>query len=382
MPVLHQKSPPTLSPKPLQPMVFCNSGTHLPCQKAVHLFLPSCTILILFFFLPSVNSLYFNFSEFVPNAPNIGYEGDAFSSGRVIELTKNQRDVSINGSVGRAFYSQPVRLWDSQTGRLTDFTTHFSFIINAFNQSNYGDGLAFFLAANGSYIPPASAGGQLGLFSSNPTLNSTGNQLVAVEFDSFMNEWDPSADHIGINVNSIVSKANMTWRSSIKSGSTANAWVSYNSSTQNLSVFLTYAENPIFGGNASLSYIVDLRDDLPEWIYIGFSAATGNFVEIHQILSWDFNSTLEIADEKKKTGLIVGLVVGVAVLIVGLGCLIWFCLRRRNLKFTEEEDDVFDVINFRTRSAHEIFSSGSSSHVGQCKHGKSFGTALLHNNMV
>ncbi|XXG63577.1 hypothetical protein AAC387_Pa05g1732 [Persea americana] len=254
-----------------------------------------------------------------------------------MELTKNQLDGSIDNSVGRAFYNQPVRLWDSQTRRLTNFTTHFSFIINALNKSSYGEGLAFFLAADGSYIPPGSGGGEMGLFSPN----STENQLVAVEFDSFKNEWDPSEDHIGIDVNSIVSKANVTWRSSIKNGATANAWVSYDSNTKNLSVFLTYKKNPVFGGNSSLFYIVDLREVLPEWIYIGFSAATGQYPELHQIHSWDFNSTLEIADEK--TGLIVGLVVGVAGLIIGLGCLIWFGFRWRSHKPEKKEDDVFDV---------------------------------------
>eukprot|EP00268_Persea_americana_P007328 TRINITY_DN12718_c0_g3_i2.p1 TRINITY_DN12718_c0_g3~~TRINITY_DN12718_c0_g3_i2.p1 ORF type:complete len:693 (+),score=82.23 TRINITY_DN12718_c0_g3_i2:134-2212(+) len=320
-------------------MVFCNSRTHFPCQKALHLFQSAPTIVILSFLLPSSYSLHFDFSRFGPNTQNISYYGDAFSSNQVIELTKSQLDVPIDGSVGRAIYSQPVRLWDSQTQRLINFTTHFSFIIKALNSSSYGNGLAFFLAANGSFIPPASGSGEMGLFSSNSRTNATENQLVAVEFDSYMNEWDPSADHIGIDVNSIVSKANVTWRSSIKNGATANAWVSYESSTKNLSVFLTYDKNPIFGGNSSLYYIVDLSQVLPEWIYIGFSASTGRFVEIHQILSWDFNSTLEkITDGGRdhhsdrapnRTGLAVGLVlVCGTVSIVGLGGLIWFGSRK------------------------------------------------------
>ncbi|KAJ8643965.1 hypothetical protein MRB53_005713 [Persea americana] len=336
-------------------MVFCNSSTHLPCQKALYLFRSSITIIILSFFLPSSYSLYFNFPRFGPNTPNITNYGDAFLSNRAIELTENRRDVPVNGSTGRAIYSKPVHLWDSQTGRLTDFTTHFSFIMNSFNRSTSGDGLAFFLAANGSYIPPASAGGQIGLFSSDSSLNSMQNQLVAVEFDSYMNEWDPSADHIGINVNSIVSKANVTWRSSIKNGSRANAWVSYNSSTKNLSVFLTYAQNQDFGGNSSLYYLVDLREMLPDWINIGFSAATRTLSETHQILSWNFTSTLEEVtvgseqpkkeNNKRSTGLVVRMVVGGAVLIIGLSSLLWFGLRR-SVRFTEDLDELPNAPKF------------------------------------
>jgi hypothetical protein len=43
----------------------------------------------------------------------------------------------------------------------------------------------------------------------------------------------------------------------------------------------------------SLSYIVDLRDHLPEWVTFGFSAATGSSPAMHTIHTWNFSSTLE-----------------------------------------------------------------------------------------
>ncbi|KAJ6420316.1 hypothetical protein OIU84_030267 [Salix udensis] len=51
---------------------------------------------------------------------------------------------------------------------------------------------------------------------------------------------------------SAVDSGCVEWKSSIKTGSQANAWVSYNSTTKNLSVFLTYAENPEIGGNPTI----------------------------------------------------------------------------------------------------------------------------------
>jgi len=175
---------------------------------------------------------------------------------------------------------------------MTDFSTHFSFVIKQVDNLTYGDGISFFLAPFESEVPDNSTGGFLGLVSSVSN-NASGNPFVAVEFDSFQNPWDPSPDHVGINVNSIVSVANTTWKNGIKKGNTGNAWITYNSSTKNMSVFLTYADNPVFGDNSTLWHIIDLKDVLPRKVKVGFSVATGRSAEVHNILSWSFNSTLE-----------------------------------------------------------------------------------------
>ena len=58
-------------------------------------------------------------------------------------------------------------------------------------------------------------------------------------------------------------------------------------------MFLTSsAENLDLNWNYILSFIVDLRTVLPEWVNDGFSAATGEFNQSHTILSWSFNSSL------------------------------------------------------------------------------------------
>ena len=98
--------------------------------------------------------------------------------------------------------------------------------------------------------------------------------------------------------------------------------------------------------SSSLSYIVDLKTILSEWVRVGFSAATGALVESHTILSWSFSSNLEPkhrftqpnkmkyggtthpnktvdGDHKKKPGLWIGLAVGLGVVSCALG-LLWF----------------------------------------------------------
>ncbi|KAJ0982902.1 hypothetical protein J5N97_011157 [Dioscorea zingiberensis] len=307
--------------------------------------------IILFFFFSSATGLSFtfNFTESnqnpectgTQNTQCIHYQNDTyFNEG--IQVTKNRRGVTITNSVGRAVYAEPVLLWDANTGDMADFTTRFTFLIDSFNESVYGEGLAFFLSPVPSTIPFNSNGSFLGLVNttSNPT-NATINPVVAVEFDSLKNDWDPSENHVGINLNSIKSVETVVWNSSIKDGREANAWISYNASSQNLSVFLTYAKNPVFGGNSSLSYKVNLRDFLPEQVVVGFSAATGQAVEVHTILAWEFSSSLE-RKKKKKTGLVVGLTLGVGFFVIIFGFLC-FVLWRRRWRTRMDDDEDLDV---------------------------------------
>lgn len=120
------------------------------------------------------------------------------------------------------------------------------------------------------------------------------NHVVAVEFDSFVNEWDPNfpvsdSPHIGIDINSIRSVATAPWPlESQPHGSIGKARISYQSSSKILSVSLDYPNSPV---NATvLSYPVNLGTVLPEWVRFGFTGTTGDLVETHDILSWSFNS--------------------------------------------------------------------------------------------
>jgi hypothetical protein len=102
-------------------------------------------------------------------------------------------------------------------------------------------------------MPNNSAGGTLGLLSNEDAANSTQIPIVAVEFDTFCNANDNYLDqdcngnyrkrHVGIDVNSMISKNYTELPPNITNGSTTNAWVTYNSTTHNLSVFLTFADS-------------------------------------------------------------------------------------------------------------------------------------------
>jgi hypothetical protein len=231
---------------------------------------------------------------------------------------------------------------------------------------NFGDGLAFFLApSNGSMIPYHSGGGAMGLVRGDQIQNSTDNPFVAVEFDIYPNKpWDPPTlpgVHLGIDINSMKSVATVSWEdswsnTSITQGLINDAWITYNSTSHNLSLLLTgFINNSTV--EQSLSHQVDLRHYLPEWVTFGFSASTGASLAMQTICTWYFNSTLEAtnvtkpivatspspnpdpAPNRKKNnifGLAMGLGVGGSFLFCGLA-LILFYMWKRSRSHTEED---------------------------------------------
>ncbi|CAH2080580.1 unnamed protein product [Thlaspi arvense] len=241
---------------------------------------PAVFFSIFFLLHPSVNSIHFQLNRFDPSATDIVYEGDAVPSVGAIEFNK----------------------------------------VNYINRKNYGHGLVFFLAPLDFDIPPNSGGGFLGLFNTT-TSDSPKNQIVTVEFDSFVNpEWDRSYEHVGINNNSISSAVNTPWNASLHSGDTANVWITYNATTQNLSVFWSYDATSTPPLNSSLSYRIDLREAVSEWVKVGFSAATSQYVERHTLESWEFSSTLDTPEASgnttKRNRVIVGVTVPVCTLVL------------------------------------------------------------------
>ncbi|GMI64071.1 L-type lectin receptor kinase IX.1 [Hibiscus trionum] len=289
---------------------------------------------LLLFPFPFAISINFQLSRFDSNASNILYQGDARPSVGAIEFNL----VNYINRVGWATYLERVPLWESRTRRLADFNTRFSFDISL-QTSEYGHGLVFFLAPVGSQIPPNSGGGFLGLFNTT-TSDSTQNQIVHVEFDTFENpEWDPAGvgSHVGINENSISSANYTRWNASFHSGDTAYVVIDYNATTKNLTVSWSYQTTDNPRENSSLSYQIDLMTVLPEWVMVGFSAATGQYVERHTLHSWEFNSSLTVEEETngdtaRNVAIVVGVVVPVGVLIAGTAIAFIIWRRKKHVK--------------------------------------------------
>ncbi|PWA96170.1 legume lectin, alpha chain, conserved site [Artemisia annua] len=280
------------------------------------------------FILPLSESTYFKFDSFSQDTKNIAYSGDAAPSYGVIEL--NQVEYKMH--VGHAKYADPVQIWDRKSSRLSDFTTHFTFKVDTEGQSLYGDCFAFFLAPVSFQIPANSAGEFIGLF--NRTNNgSPQNQIIVFEFDSVINSQDPAYQHAGINLNSIKSVTNTAWNASFHSGHAANVSVSYNATTQMMIMSWRYATD--LENTTSLSYRVDLRDVLPEWVTLGFSGSTGCVAERHILEYWEFSSSLNTAqkreDSPKKWKPALGITIPISIVIVVV-TVAYVMFRRRNGK--------------------------------------------------
>ncbi|KAM0898653.1 hypothetical protein ACQ4PT_021816 [Festuca glaucescens] len=337
-------------------------------------------------------SFSYNFSDPATfDRSNITTEGTATISqlddDGLIELTQNPdpKAEGIFNRIGRASYSKPVLLWDKATGEVTSFTTRFSFAIKASGgtQGRYGsgDGIAFFLSPYPSKMPPKDAGGgYLGLFVSKSTAATP--VVVAVEFDTYQNEWDPSTNHIGIDVNSI----NSTAVEVLPDGKLANcsepmiALVSYNSSTRLLAVALQL--DIIDGGmRYEMNSTVDLRSLLPAEVAIGFSAASGWSIDLHRVLTWSFNSTLVetksvpvVLEEPKgdegapnkavKTfpskGMVLpvaGAAIGAVLTVACVGVLIWFLMMRSRRRASREPEH--EMEDLEVCSMDDEFESGT-----------------------
>ncbi|KAH7835800.1 hypothetical protein Vadar_029953 [Vaccinium darrowii] len=284
------------------------------------LLLYSSLSLFFCFLFPQAHSLSFNLKKIGPQHQNVNIivSPDANITSEGLQLTPNRNDTDLAYRAGKAQWATTLHLWDKSTGNLTDFDTHFVFVIDSGGRSNFADGLTFFLADPiGLDIKPAFA---LGLPINRDTFMGT-SRFVAVEFDTLRNFPPLDQDnirpgpHVGIDVNSLVSNVTAAWYCNVTSGIENEAWIRYDSSSHNLSVVFTGSTNTTRVED-TIHLIVDLRDYLPEKVTFGFTAATGEWSENHTVISWEFSSSLQIKDTNKfPLGALVGIVVGSLVLV-------------------------------------------------------------------
>ncbi|KAJ3683577.1 hypothetical protein LUZ60_013804 [Juncus effusus] len=318
------------------------------------------SFIILLFLVPNVDSISFNFDFSDPDFDqfdNIQLQGDALWNRTVLYLTKDFLNGDPTNSVGRASYKQPMLLWNNTSDEVTNFTTSFTFFIKTMNSSYFsgmpnGDGITFFLAPFPSQIPEKNVtGGCLALIS---LCTNSSAPIVAVEFDTHKNTFDPSGDHVGIDVTNMTSIAYENTRP-MKTGETKiSATVDYNGATEILSVSLSFDDDP--SNVTSVSHIVHMKSVFNDsLVAFGFSSATGNDLELHQIFRWSFTSSFESNSSSKTNSsselnnfpgqqfnmkVVLGLSIGLGfsmIIIVGLSCCCcfrWYCSESK-----KEEDE-------------------------------------------
>lgn len=212
---------------------------------------------------------------------------------RSILLTANSTKYMGQYGCGMLFYDEKVTIRDSS------FSTTFTFSIHS-PYDSWGDGFAF--TFRDDTVFEGSAGEYLCLIKAAMNANSS-NHVFGVEFDTFKNAYDPSNNHIGVDVYAIVSKSTYNLCGGLLDNCTClvnegdfTAWIDYDSPKQLLEVRLSNgsstgqaAQRP---PTAIISQTLDLNSILQTAdMYVGFVGATGLKYEVHEIKTWSFNSS-------------------------------------------------------------------------------------------
>jgi len=214
-----------------------------------------------------------------------------------LQIPNESEETDIRHQAGRGLYSFPIRLLDPITKTPASFQTTFSFQLNnlttASDISDYGggSGLTFIIVPDEFTV--GRPGPWLGML--NDACESD-YKAVAIEFDTRENPefGDPNDNHVGINLGSIVSTKIINVSDigvSLKDGFVHHAWIDYDGPQRRIDIRLGLANQDVYPTKPIFSEFMDLSPYLNEYMFVGFSAATGNHTQIHSILSWNFTST-------------------------------------------------------------------------------------------
>lgn len=136
------------------------------------------------------------------------FENDSTANKMALQVTLDEDNTfppSTNNS-GRVLYHKSFKLWEGRnvSDRVASFNT--SFLVNLGRKEGFsipGEGLTFLIAPD-LKLPLNSFGGYLGLTNSSIDGNVS-NQIIAIELDTFKEDFDPNSNHLGLNINSVVS---------------------------------------------------------------------------------------------------------------------------------------------------------------------------------
>ncbi|CAL5441773.1 unnamed protein product [Camellia sinensis] len=258
-------------------------------------------LLLLFTFLsPSFTSVdSFNFSD------------SATASNGTLDVTSDHqqqqpRDPPPINQIVLVLYKYPVIGWPAYI--CTTFSIR---ILTDPNSEGAGDGMSFVLAQDAAPSPPNSFGSFLGIF--DQSTQDVVHQL-AIEFDTYKNEFDPDDNHIAIDTVSVekpvaVKSLNSTGIN-LKSGREITVRVEYDGWTKNHQIYVGYNGDPLV---SFLNHTMKLQHTVPSSVSAGFTAGTGTLSETHQVLAWNFTS-IELPNKSLATEN--NLVVKIAVAVI------------------------------------------------------------------
>ncbi|KAG6550606.1 hypothetical protein Mapa_007859 [Marchantia paleacea] len=270
--------------------------------------------------------------------------GVAATNSGVLELASQREHDPSYAQTGMALLRQPIPLHNNVTNRSISFETSFQFSNIPRSPFGPGDGISFIMlnvsqfpdrgAVNGSLYPGAPGSG-FGLY------DDRGRQVVstlAVEFDTMQNYDDMSGNHVGVDMETRVSKiardaAEVDVQLASSDGK-VRAWIMYNSSSKFLEVRISPNNSkPLV---PFLQFKVDLQDLFGPRMFVGFAASNGynNIFSAYKINEWTFGTFVSPDPDAPKVRprtripLYAGVAAGAAALILLSGLMVVYVVRR------------------------------------------------------
>lgn len=215
-----------------------------------------------------------NISSFA--SADISVNGSAVIAGNVLRLTE------LSSQSGSGIFQSKVSLKEDYS-----FSTEFSFRISdsggtSDDSLSGGDGIAFVMYTGDNSTFTGNGGNGIGY--------GGVSNCLAVEFDTYKNDYDPDGNHIGVNVNGdVTSIATSSVSEKFNDGAVWHAWIEYNGTSKRLLVRVS--QDALKPTNASLSVDIDISTILSNrQVYVGFTSGTGTAYGKHDIISWSLDT--------------------------------------------------------------------------------------------
>ncbi|KAJ6687424.1 L-TYPE LECTIN-DOMAIN CONTAINING RECEPTOR KINASE VIII.2-LIKE [Salix koriyanagi] len=250
---------------------------------------------------PAVNvTKHLFFSDFRLDDPKTLNEVKLLGSARfsdekgAIQIPDESQLSDLRHQAGRAVFAYPIRMLDPLTGAPASFETTFSFQFSNSSAESHVNSAGSFSNSGGSGLTFIMVPDEFTVGRPGPWLGMLNDaceddyKAVAVEFDTRHNPefGDPNDNHVGINLGSIISTTTVNASDAgvyLKDGLIHEATIVYDGSRRWMGISL--GSKTIFSGS------LDLSPFLNEYMFVGFSASTGNMTQIHNIYRWNFTST-------------------------------------------------------------------------------------------
>ncbi|OIW16532.1 hypothetical protein TanjilG_32203 [Lupinus angustifolius] len=211
-----------------------------------------------------------------------------------LQFSNEAKGKDIKHQPGRGIYSFPIRLFDPSTNTPASFETAFSFQVNnsTKNQTGFGGGSALTFIIVPDEFTVGGSGPLVGML--NGGICENDYKALVIDFVTRMKpeSGDPTnneSNNLGTTLSTRIINVSDVGLP-LKDGFVHYVWISYDGPKKIVDIRLG-AEKERFPFKPIFSESMDLSPYLNEYMFVGFSASTGNNNQIHSILSWNFTST-------------------------------------------------------------------------------------------